>query len=903
MRIIFSLILTLHVIHAQVPKNLQEAKSMAKKAGLTKNQAIEIAKSKGYTSEAIKNAMETGSMEKSGEIEKTNANNYRETSELEKSKIDESNLDSEQNLGEKQPQDLDKIDNENIDEIDLINPNKVITEKELKYFGYNIFESDPKVFQNTNAGAVNPDYVIGPNDEIIVMLWGETQFRQVLKVDREGFVFIPDIGQVFVNGLKLNLLESKLFRILSKSYASLNPISGDPTTFFDLSLGNLRPIRIQVLGQVKQPGAYTVSPSTTLFSALYYFNGPSYLGSLRDIRLIRDNKDIISVDFYDYLLSGKKPNDIQLQIDDVIFIPKRGKTVSVEGQISIPAVYELKNNESLVDLINISGGLINTAYVNRAQIDRVIPYAERAKANAERMFLDIDLSEVIYEKKSIPLEDGDAIKIFKIKEDRLNIVQIEGAVNRPGVYEFNGSMSLKELIIRADSLYGDSYLERADIIRVNPDLTEELIKIDLGRALNDDPEHNIFLIPLDKITIYSNSEMRPIQYVEINGYVKSPGKYPLLENMRVNDLVFKAAGLEDSTFKAKTYLQRADLIRYDENQIDRKILSLSIEEILNDQDARDNVLLKANDELRIYPKKVFIKKYYVEIDGAVVRPGKYELKSKMELKDLIYECGGMIQSLDSYRLEVAKIDPITKSQGILSKIFIVQMDRQYELLNVVDGTGKSYALDEFKLDAFDYVSVRKDQIFKDQETVQIIGQVNLPGTYVISYTNETVYDLIQRAGGLKNEAFLQASYLERKGQRINLSLSSKIKKARSGLLLKNKDLINISEKTDVVKVVGEVSSPGIYKFVKNKKVDNYINSAGGFTLDAEKKDIWISFPNGRSKKWHPIWSNPKVLDSSVINVGKKIDAKPVDKTEILKEISSILADFAQVIAIVVLARG
>ena len=156
----------------------------------------------------------------------------------------------------------------------------------LNYFGYDIFKRDPALFQATSVGAVDPDYLIGPGDEIIVMLWGETQFRQVLTVDREGFVFIPEIGQVFVNGLNLNLLESKLFRVFSQSYASLNPQNRTPTTFLDVSLGNLRPLRVQVLGEVAQPGAYTVSPSATLFSALYYFNGPTFLGSLRDIQLM-----------------------------------------------------------------------------------------------------------------------------------------------------------------------------------------------------------------------------------------------------------------------------------------------------------------------------------------------------------------------------------------------------------------------------------------------------------------------------------------------------------------------------------------------------------------------------------------------------------------------------------------
>ena len=166
------------------------------------------------------------------------------------------------------------------------------------------FQRDPELFQATSVGSPNPDYLIGPGDEIIVMLWGETQFREVLQVDREGFIFIPEIGRVFVNGLNLTLLESKLFRVFSQSYASL-ALKKFANYFLDVSLGNLRPMRIQVLGEVAQHGAYTVSPSATLFSALYYFNGPTTSGSLRDIHLIRDGEKMTSIDFYDFLLTGK----------------------------------------------------------------------------------------------------------------------------------------------------------------------------------------------------------------------------------------------------------------------------------------------------------------------------------------------------------------------------------------------------------------------------------------------------------------------------------------------------------------------------------------------------------------------------------------------------------------------
>ena len=225
-----------------------------------------------------------------------------------------------------------------------------------KYFGYEIFNQDPKLFQASNIGSLEPDYLIGPGDEIIVMLWGETQFRKAFQVDREGFIFISDVGQVFVNGLNLSLLESKLFKVLSKSYSSLNPIGREASTFLDISLGKIRPLRIQVLGDVSQPGAYVVNPSTTLFSSLYYFKGPTTLGSLRDIRLVRNGVDIASVDFYEYLLTGKKLNDPKLQMDDVVFIPKRLKTVTIVGEVNRPAIYELKKDETLKDLFFLSAG-------------------------------------------------------------------------------------------------------------------------------------------------------------------------------------------------------------------------------------------------------------------------------------------------------------------------------------------------------------------------------------------------------------------------------------------------------------------------------------------------------------------------------------------------------------------
>ena len=241
------------------------------------------------------------------------------------------------------------------------------------------------------------------------------------------------------------------------------------------------------------------------------------MGSLREIRLIRNGKEISSIDFYDYLLSGKKPKDEKLQLDDIIFIPKRKKSVTIGGEVSRPAIYELKDNESLDDLISIAGGLKITAYLKRVQIDRIVPFAQRDIIGMDRMFIDIDLSNQSIQKEPFKLMDGDYVQLFSILDLRLNVVQIAGSVVRPGRYDIGDSLSLSQLVIKADSLLGDAYLDRVDIVRIKPDQTEELIKLNLGKAINGDLANDIKLKSLDKVRVYSMTEMDPQKFVSIKG--------------------------------------------------------------------------------------------------------------------------------------------------------------------------------------------------------------------------------------------------------------------------------------------------------------------------------------------------------------------------------------------------
>ena len=1007
-KIIYFLVFGTFLI-SQTDKQIQQAKDYIKKSGMTESQVKKIAKSRGYTDDQINAAIKKS---KSMDGVKIEANDVEQINGTTKDNpfLKENNSISQNTDGEMQFEGNEELEiyNDDLDlkKSELLNLEKkdLFLNEEAKYFGYEIFQQDPALFQATSVGAVDPAYVIGPSDEIIVMLWGETQFRQVLTVDREGFIFIPEIGQLFVNGLNLNLLESKLFKVLSQSYASLNPQSRKATTFLDVSLGNLRPLRIQVVGEVAQPGAYTVSPSATLFSALYYFNGPTFLGSLRDIRLIRNGKKVTSIDFYEYLIKGFKTKDQKLQLDDVIYIPKRKKTVTIVGEINRPAIYELSSEESLNDLVQIAGGLKITAYLDRAQIDRIVPFNLRSEIGMDRMFKDINLSEVINSSKIVDINDGDKIEIFSILDMRQNVAEIHGSVQRPGQYDIGDSLRVSELVIKANNLLGDAYLDRADITRIKKDFTQELIKINLAEAMAGNLDHDKKLQGLDKIHIYSSSEMvetkyvsitghvqKPgtyilqdsmvvydllfkaggfldknffkktypdradlvrvdstgmkkeiipfnlkevldskgesfikklknddliriyslkeiegdLKYVTISGHVKKPGKYELYEqNMSLEDLIFKAGGLEDPLHKMNTYLDRADLIRYDKSSFEKIIIPVNLKDIIGSKNQHEKIYLQPEDHLRIYSKQVFNKIRSVEIGGLISMPGKYQYKEGMKLVDLILEAGGFSEDFYYYRIDIARVDSKSSDENIFAKSFSVTLNYDFSYSDVEEENDYFDIDGSVILKPYDYISIRPDPFFSFQKQISIQGSVYYPGEYVILSADETLYDIIERAGGIRPNAFIDGSKFIRNNKELRLNMKKilKNKKSKENIIVQGGDKLFIAEKQNMIQVSGEVNSPGFYKFNSGARVQDVIKNAGGYSTNAELDNVYITFPNGISKKYSRWLSNPKVLDGSIIFVGTKPQEEPFDSTEYFKEITLIFANLAQVISLILLVK-
>ena len=841
--LLFSLLLT---IKAQSNSQLKQVKGLIKSGVVTKSQVLEAAQAKGLKESEINNLIENESRINKNKdkieqnIEPLENNNLDRVNNQKKSETKEREVSQYYDANElpiiEEKQELFLTKESNIEKKDT---NLNLVENPI-YFGYDIFKRDPALFQASSVGLVDPEYLIGPGDEIILMLWGETQFRQLIKVDREGFIFIPDIGQVFVNGLNLNLLESKLFRVLSQYYASLDPANNQATTFLDVSLGNLRPLRIQVMGEVGQPGAYTVSPTSTLFSSLYYFKGPTILGSLRDVRLIREGRQISSIDFYDYLLTGTQPNDQKLQLDDVVFIPKRKKTITILGEVNRPGIYELKDKESLSNLISMAGDLKVTAYLDRAQIDRIVPFNKRKEMGMDRKFVDVSLVEILESKKPFDLQDGDRIQIFPVMELRQNIVFINGAVSRPGSYDLGDGLNLSELIKKADGILGDAYLDRIDIVRTKADFTEKLLKLNLDLVLNGDQENDIILNSLDRITIYSMSQMIPKTFVSISGHVKAPGRYLLQENMTLYDLIFKSGGFIDEEFLKMTYLKRAELVRVKVDSDEKEIISFNLNSVLNRGDIA-SILLRPNDAVRIYSTdEIEGELRYVSISGHVKRPGRYELfEGNMTLYDLIFKAGGYED------IEYKKNAYIDRAE--LVRVLGINNEKEIITFNI-DSVLSRNEIASLNLKVNDAVRIySKDEIFGNLKFVSISGNVKNPGQYELYEKNMTLYDLIFRSGGFEDVNFKNSTYLDRADlirtektsmQKflISFNLESIIndKDSKQNIKLEPGDEIKIYPKNMFtrignVSIDGFIKNPGNYDLKIGMTLQDLIVEAGGLT--------------------------------------------------------------------------
>jgi protein involved in polysaccharide export with SLBB domain len=503
-------------------------------------------------------------------------------------------------------------------------------------FGHAIFALGPDVFDPTSQGSVDPDYPIGPNDELIITVWGQVEFTYNLTVDREGSINIPAVGLMFVNGIALKDLQQRIAQRMSRAYSGIREDRAKATTFIDVALGKVKTIKVFVTGEVRRPSSYLMPANASVMSALYYAGGPVAKGSMRDVRLLRYGEKVGSVDLYKFILEGDKGQDVRIQNNDVILVPPQGIEVTLNGRVHREGIYELRKGEGLKRLLEIAGGLEADAHIARIQIERI-------EKHRDFIVVDVDWNHLLTVAEDAALFDGDRITVFQIPSPTLKkVVVLKGLVRNPGTYELKPSMRVSDLIQRTDGLFPDVYLGRADIQRTRSNMTRELISFNLNKALKGDPAHDILLAPLDEVSIYSIHTFGKDQYVTIEGVVQTPGRYELLEGMGLQDLIVLAGGLLDIAYKVEAEVSRSDptLATSDQSTTVYKIPISDRYEI--DGEQADAFPLQDRDMVFIRLNPDFAEAQQVVMEGEIRFSGAYTLeRGSTRLSDMIQRAGGL----------------------------------------------------------------------------------------------------------------------------------------------------------------------------------------------------------------------------------------------------------------------
>jgi polysaccharide export outer membrane protein len=520
-------------------------------------------------------------------------------------------------------------------------------------FGLNLFTNENTLFNPNLAGAVDPNYRIGPGDKMALFLTGDFEQAYQLEVAREGFVVIPSVGQLGVVGLTKAQLEDLLRARLGRAYSGI----GRGTLRFSLAISQVGSNQVVVTGDVTQPGSWLVSRTGTLMSALYAAKGPTPSGSFRRIELRRGDRLITTFDLYDYLVRGDPTRDPRLESGDVVFVPPRGPQVRIAGAVLRPATYELKPGETLASLITMAGGFAATADRRTIQIDRIVPPEQRGSSGSDRRLVAVS-SDLFATGNgpAEPLQNGDIVRVFEVPLRLSNRVGVDGNVWTPGAVGFRQGMHLSQALRGAGGLKPDSYLGEVQVTRLRPDSSRQMLRtaaFDTTGAVADD----FVLMDGDQIRVFSLTDFRPKRYVTISGAVKNSGRIPYTDGMTLRDLVLLAGGPLESAL-----LSYAEIARLPENRAGG-VTAVPIRVALDSSylferftggrylgppgipapSARaPEIPLEPYDAVLIFRQPNWELERLVSIYGEVRYPGRYTLNTKAErISDLLTRAGGL----------------------------------------------------------------------------------------------------------------------------------------------------------------------------------------------------------------------------------------------------------------------
>lgn len=772
----------------------------------------------------------------------------------------------------------------------------------LELFGHDVFAGAPTTFAPATDIPVPLEYVVGPGDNIKLHMYGKLNSQVTLVVDREGMIMIPEVGPLQVAGVTFQQLRDMIDREVSERALGINVIT---------TLGELRSVRVFILGEANRPGSYTVSSLSTITNALFVSGGISKSGSLRNVQLKRSGQTVVNFDLYDLLLKGDTSNDVRLQAGDVLFVPPVGKTVGIGGEVKRQAIFELKNEKTLNDVLALSGGFLPTAHLASAKINRI-------SAEGERTVVDVNLANAQTLQQSV--RDGDVVNVYSILDDVENVVTLAGHVFRPGNYAYQKGTKLSDLLTSIEEIMPNADLEYALIRREEPSTREIYFE---QFALRDfiAGKINPSLKARDKVYIFSNDQARggelatdmqrlkaqatlgmPPKTIEVIGAAEMPATYPFMTDMTVADALVAAKGAQlnadlDYALVKRTNADRSkSVITLALSDADKLATTMQAEDVLyvfyRNQD-RAEVIEPLIEELRAQTSKA-VEDVVVTVNGQVKFPGAYPYSSDMSVADLVAAAGGLTES--AYLGEADITEFVTDGK--------FSVEKRTKQINLDAALSADVALK-----AKDVLTVRRIPDWYENQYVELGGEFVFPGRYLIR-EGETLAEVIQRAGGFTRFAYpegavyLRESVAQRQIEQIKL-LEEKLNKdltliqtakmmtassptmsaqnieraislvsenseglgrvaidlpvlmasSNSEFTLFDGDELYVPRKPTTVSVIGEVNQATTVAYQAGMSFDDYLGMSGGTTEFADEGRAYIVRANGLIVKPGGNWTS------------------------------------------------
>lgn len=696
----------------------------------------------------------------------------------------------------------------------------------LKPFGYDVFESTQSGFEPVTAGPVPPDYVLGPGDSIRVQLFGNINGIYEFEVSRDGILNLPEVGPMTVAGLSFSEFRTDLNRRVKEMLIG---------TQVSVTVGQLRTIRIFVLGDAYRPGSYVVSSMATISSALYRSGGISDIGSLRNVQLKRGGRLIESLDLYDFLLSGDTSGDRRLQPGDVIFIPPIGDVVGVGGMVRRPAIYELKGKATVSDALNLAGGLLPEAFPNAARLERI-------NSDKERVVISVDADSAAGSAMSVA--GGDTLVVPKVLQELNHSVALVGHVRRPGPYQWREGMRLADLVPSALDLNPAADAEYVMIRREDPmNRHVYVVSANLSLAWSDpaSPE-NISLQSRDTVNIFSLAFGRqrvitpileelqlqsrfgePAREAHVEGEVRAPGTYPLEPDMRVSDMIRAGGNLSE-----EAYALDAELTRYavvDGEYRAAEVIDVDLDAILRGVESAD-ILIAEHDHLRINATPQWDSEWSVTLEGEVRFPGNYRIRRGETLRQVLERAGGL----------AATAFP----EGA---IFLRESLRQREQ---------------------EQIDLLADRMESDLASLSLEA-AETAGAETLS-TGRVLLEQLRSTEAVG---------------RLVIDLDQLLVNAPAGdmadsIQLKDGDQLMVPTHSQVVTVIGETQQNTSHLFQPGLSRNGYIDMSGGLTRRADKKLIYVvrasgAVITGNRSKWFGRGGNVEIRPGDTIVVPLETD--------------------------------